>query len=100
MISGPLEKASGHERYEGLREALADLGVMLQDSLVRNRGSGLSESIPDGCRSASIILMSPWHSLGVRNSRTKKMSRFVAGSFSTFGMRESRLVAQAPISAR
>lgn len=35
MISGPLEKASGYERHEGLREALADLGVGLEGSLVR-----------------------------------------------------------------
>lgn len=35
LVSGPLEKASGYERYEGLRSALADLGVGLEDSLVR-----------------------------------------------------------------
>ncbi|MDQ4128345.1 MAG: LacI family transcriptional regulator [Actinomycetota bacterium] len=35
MISGPLDKASGYERYLGLRAALADLGVSLEDSLVR-----------------------------------------------------------------
>jgi LacI family transcriptional regulator len=35
MISGPLDKASGHERYCGLRTALASLGVDLEDSLVR-----------------------------------------------------------------
>ena len=35
MISGPLDKASGYERYLGLQGALADLGVGLQDSLVR-----------------------------------------------------------------
>ena len=35
MISGPLDKASGYERHEGLREALADLGVGLEASLVR-----------------------------------------------------------------
>jgi DNA-binding LacI/PurR family transcriptional regulator len=35
MISGPLDKASGYERHEGLREALADLGVGLEGSLVR-----------------------------------------------------------------
>lgn len=35
MISGPLDKASGYERHLGLREALADLGVDLEDSLVR-----------------------------------------------------------------
>ena len=35
MISGPLDKASGYERHEGLREALADLGVGLKRSLVR-----------------------------------------------------------------
>ena len=35
MVSGPLEKSSGHERYHGLRDALADLGLPLRDSLVR-----------------------------------------------------------------
>jgi len=35
MISGPLDKASGYERYLGLQGALADLGVGLKDSLVR-----------------------------------------------------------------
>lgn len=35
MISGPLDKASGYERYLGLRDALSDLGVELEDSLVR-----------------------------------------------------------------
>jgi LacI family transcriptional regulator len=35
MISGPLNKASGYERHLGLRDALADLGVELEDSLVR-----------------------------------------------------------------
>ncbi len=35
MISGPLDKASGYERYLGLRDGLADLGVELEDSLVR-----------------------------------------------------------------
>jgi LacI family transcriptional regulator len=35
MISGPLDKASGYERYLGLQSALADLGVGLEDSLVR-----------------------------------------------------------------
>jgi len=35
MVSGPLEKSSGHERYHGLRDALADLGLPLHDSLVR-----------------------------------------------------------------
>ena len=35
MISGPLDKASGYERHLGLRDALADLGVELEDSLVR-----------------------------------------------------------------
>ena len=35
MVSGPLEKSSGRERYHGLRDALADLGLPLRDSLVR-----------------------------------------------------------------
>ena len=35
MISGPLNKSSGHERYGGMREALAELGIGLADSLVR-----------------------------------------------------------------
>ncbi len=35
IISGPLDKASGYERHLGLRDALADLGVALEDSLVR-----------------------------------------------------------------
>lgn len=35
MISGPLDKASGYERHLGLRDALSDLGVELEDSLVR-----------------------------------------------------------------
>jgi DNA-binding LacI/PurR family transcriptional regulator len=35
MVSGPLDKASGYERHLGLRDALADLGVELEDSLVR-----------------------------------------------------------------
>lgn len=35
MVSGPLEKSSGRERYHGLRDALADLGLPLHDSLVR-----------------------------------------------------------------
>jgi LacI family transcriptional regulator len=35
MVSGPLEKSSGYERYHGLRDALADLGLPLRDSLVR-----------------------------------------------------------------
>ncbi len=34
MISGPLDKASGYERYLGLRDALSDFGVELEDSLV------------------------------------------------------------------
>lgn len=35
MVSGPLDLATGYERYHGLREALEDLGVGLDDSLVR-----------------------------------------------------------------
>lgn len=35
MISGPLDKASGYERYAGLKRALAVLGVGLDDDLVR-----------------------------------------------------------------
>jgi LacI family transcriptional regulator len=35
MISGPLDKASGYERHAGLGSALADLGVGLDDDLVR-----------------------------------------------------------------
>jgi LacI family transcriptional regulator len=35
MVSGPLDKASGYERYRGLQTALANLGVHLEDSLVR-----------------------------------------------------------------
>jgi LacI family transcriptional regulator len=35
MISGPLDKASGFERYAGLKDALADLGAPLEDALVR-----------------------------------------------------------------
>jgi LacI family transcriptional regulator len=35
MISGPLEKASGFERYEGLKTALAELGLELDGALVR-----------------------------------------------------------------
>jgi LacI family transcriptional regulator len=35
MISGPLDKASGYERYRGLHAALASLGMDLEDSLVR-----------------------------------------------------------------
>jgi LacI family transcriptional regulator len=35
MISGPLDKASGYERYRGLQTALANLGRRLEDSLVR-----------------------------------------------------------------
>jgi LacI family transcriptional regulator len=35
MISGPLDKSSGHERYGGLKEALAGLGIVLADALVR-----------------------------------------------------------------
>jgi LacI family transcriptional regulator len=35
MISGPLDKASGFERYAGLKNALADLGAPLEEGLVR-----------------------------------------------------------------
>jgi len=35
MISGPLDRASGHERYRGLKDALADLGPGLDEALVR-----------------------------------------------------------------
>ena len=35
MVSGPLDKASGYERYRGLRTALANLGVRLEDASVR-----------------------------------------------------------------
>ena len=35
MVSGPLDKISGYERYHGLRKALADLGLNLDDELVR-----------------------------------------------------------------
>ena len=35
LISGPLDKASGYERHLGLHDALSDLGVELEDSLVR-----------------------------------------------------------------
>jgi len=35
MISGPLDRASGHERYRGLKDALSDLGSDLDDALVR-----------------------------------------------------------------
>jgi LacI family transcriptional regulator len=35
MISGPLDKASGFERYTGLKEALDDLGAPLEEGLVR-----------------------------------------------------------------
>lgn len=34
LISGPLDKVSGLERYEGLRDALAALGLELEKSLV------------------------------------------------------------------
>ena len=35
MVSGPLDKASGRERYEGLKGALEELGSGLEDRLVR-----------------------------------------------------------------
>lgn len=35
MISGPLEKSSGYERYQGFRDALAELGFALDPFLVR-----------------------------------------------------------------
>lgn len=35
MVSGPLDTASGYERYQGLRTALAELGINLEDSSVR-----------------------------------------------------------------
>ncbi|MGI8908965.1 MAG: LacI family DNA-binding transcriptional regulator [Rubrobacteraceae bacterium] len=35
MISGPLDRASGHERYRGLKDALAEPGPGLDDALVR-----------------------------------------------------------------
>lgn len=35
MISGPLDRASGHERYRGLKDALADMGSELDGALVR-----------------------------------------------------------------
>lgn len=35
MISGPLDRVSGHEPYRGLKEALEEIGSVLDDSLVR-----------------------------------------------------------------
>jgi LacI family transcriptional regulator len=35
MISGPLEKASGYERFRGFEEALSGLGLELDDSLIK-----------------------------------------------------------------
>lgn len=35
MVSGPLDLAPGYERYHGLKEALEELGVGLDESLVR-----------------------------------------------------------------
>ena len=35
MISGPTDKSSGYERHQGLKLALSNLGVDLDDSLVR-----------------------------------------------------------------
>lgn len=35
MVSGPLDLVPGYERYHGLKEALEDLGVGLDESLVR-----------------------------------------------------------------
>lgn len=35
LISGPLEKASGYERYGGLRAALRELGADMDESLIR-----------------------------------------------------------------
>jgi LacI family transcriptional regulator len=49
MISGPLEKSSGYERYQGLRSALVELGMNLDDSLVRF-GNFRSPSGREGAR--------------------------------------------------
>ncbi len=35
MISGPLEKSSGYERYQGQKAALTEMQITLDDSLVR-----------------------------------------------------------------
>jgi LacI family transcriptional regulator len=42
MVSGPLDKTSGFERYQGLKEALSDLGAELDDALVRYGGFKLA----------------------------------------------------------
>jgi len=55
MVSGPLNKASGHERYRGLGDALADLGLGMDDSVVRF-GDFRTES---GRRGAAELLRMP-----------------------------------------
>ena len=64
----------------------AVLEPRLQLSLVRNSGSGLGASRPEGTRSLSISSMTSAHSLGDRNSRTTKMSRPWAGSLKALGV--------------
>ena len=55
LISGPLEKASGYERYEGLRVALKELGVTLEDSIVQFGDF----RIPSGWQGATELLRLP-----------------------------------------
>lgn len=55
LISGPVEKVSGYERYEGLRIALKDLGMNLDESLVRFGDF----RIPSGQQGATELLRLP-----------------------------------------
>lgn len=69
MISGPLDKASGHERYCGLRSALADLGVDLEDPLVRF-GDFKTSSGREGARKILGILSPPTALVAANNQMT------------------------------
>jgi LacI family transcriptional regulator len=58
MISGPLDKAFGYERHLGLRDALSDLGVELEDCLVRF-GDFRTSSGREGARELLSLLSPP-----------------------------------------
>jgi DNA-binding LacI/PurR family transcriptional regulator len=69
MISGPLDKASGYERDLGLRDALSDLELALEDFLVRF-GDFRTSSGREGARELLSLRSSPTALVTANNQMT------------------------------
>lgn len=71
MISGPMDKSSGYERHQGLKIALTELGISLDDSLVRfgdfrspSGRIGATELLKHSARPTALVIANNQMTLG------------------------------------